>query len=61
MTKGVLLPRAYIGFAGAGDKLYIHAGFSNAGITQVHDGNLEGESFTDNLNICIFAGTRISQ
>jgi hypothetical protein len=31
-TQGVLLPRANFGFAGAGEKLYLHAGFSNAGI-----------------------------
>ncbi len=37
ITQGVLIPRAYFGFAGAGEKLYLHAGFSNAGITLIHD------------------------
>jgi hypothetical protein len=37
VTQGALLPRANFGFAGAGEKLYLHAGFSNAGIKLFND------------------------
>jgi hypothetical protein len=36
-AKQGILPRAYFGFAGAGEKLYLHAGFSNAGNIPFHD------------------------
>jgi hypothetical protein len=36
-VKQGILRRAYFGFTGAGGKLYLHAGFSNAGIIPFHD------------------------
>jgi hypothetical protein len=43
-TQGII-PRAYCGFAGSGEKLYLHSGFSNAGITLGLDRKLESSFF----------------
>ncbi len=36
-VKQGVLRRAYFGFTGAGEKLYLHAGLSIAGIVLFHD------------------------